>query len=99
MIEETRHEEAHDISWKEVVLEPSWDSRFRVGDVVRTVGGSGSFNRGEVVEVGEEKYYRVDYGRSFPFLIREENLEPFDGSAPLSEPPRSFVPPILPPFL
>lgn len=43
----------------------------------------------------EEKYYRVDYGPGFPALIRKENLELFDGRNPLSEPQRSFVPPVL----
>lgn len=82
---------------KEVVPEPGWDHRFRVGDVVRTVGGGGSYNRGEIVGVAEEeKYYRVDYGLGFPALIRQENLVPFDYKNPLSEPPRSFVPPIIP---
>lgn len=81
---------------KAVVPKPGWDHRFRIGDVVRTVGGGGSYNRGEIAEIAEkERYYRVDYGLGFPSLIREENLEPFDPENPLSEPPRSFVPPIL----
>ncbi len=75
---------------------PGWEHRFRVGAAVRTVGGSGSYERGEIVEVTEESHYRVDYGLGFLALIGEENLEPFDEENPLSEPPRSFVPPILP---
>ncbi len=76
----------------------SWIPGFRVGDMVRTVGASGSYSRGEVVEAAREgRYYRVDYGRGFPTLIREENLAPFDEGNPLSRPPRSFVPPV-PPF-
>ena len=64
---------------------------------MRTVGGGGAYNRGEIVEVAEkENYYRVNYGMGFPSLIMEENLEPFGEKAPLSEPPRSYVPPLLP---
>lgn len=82
---------------KKVTQEPGWDHRFQVGDVVRTVGGSGSYNRGQIIEVAEEeKYYRVDYGLGFPSLIREENLEPFDEKNLLPEPPRSFATPIVP---
>lgn len=74
-----------------------WRPRFREGDVVRTVGGGRSYDRGDIVEVtGKAFYYRVDYGLGLFYLIREENLEPFDEGDPLSEPPRSFVPPILP---
>lgn len=97
MIERVRCGEARDVSSTEVAPEPGWDPKFRVGDVVRTVGGGGSYNRGEILEVTEEdKYYRVGYGRDFPSLIREENLEPFDERNPLSKLPRSFVSPILP---
>ncbi len=92
--------DAQNVSRKEVTPESGWNYRFRVGDVVRTVGGSGAYDRGEVVEVAEEeRYYRVDYGLGFPYLIREENLERFDEKNPLSEPPRSFVPPVLPSFV
>lgn len=100
MVKEVRYEEIHDVSWKEVATKPGWNPKFRVGDVVRTMGGGGSYNRGAIVEVSrEEKYYMVDYGRDFPALIREENLAPFDERNPLSRPPRSFVPPILPLFM
>ena len=85
---------------KEVAPESAWDHRFRVGDVVRTVGGGGAYNRGEIVEVAEaERYYRVDYGLGFPSLIREENLEAFDEKDPLIDLPRSFRPPVLPSFM
>ena len=76
---------------------PVWSHRFRVGDEVRTVGGSGSYDRGRIVEVAQrERYYRVDYGLGHPSTIREENLEAFDESNPVSGLPRGFVPPILP---
>lgn len=89
--------ETRSVFGKEVTQKPGWDHRFWVGDGVRTVGGSGLYNRGQIIEVAEEeKYYRVDYGSGPPSLIREENLEPFDEKNPLSEPPRSFVPPIVP---
>lgn len=91
---------ARNVSEKDGASEPGWDHRFRVGDVVRMVGGGGSYNRGEIVEVAEqENYYRVDYGLGLLSLIREESLAPFDGNDPLSEPPRSFIPPILPWFM
>lgn len=84
------------VSGEESVPEPGWDHRFGVGDVVRTVGGGGAYSCGEIVGVAEEKYYRVDYGLGFPSLIREENLARFDEKKALSQPPRSFAPPILP---
>lgn len=78
------------------VPQRSWNHRFRVADEVRTVGGGGPYDRGRIVEVTErEKHYRVDYGLGYPSTIREENLEPFDEGDPLSEPPKSFVPPIV----
>ena len=74
-----------------------WSPRFRLGDEVRTVGGGGPYDRGRIVEIAEQKrYYRVDYGLGYPSTIREENLEPFDEGDHLSEPPKSFVSPILP---
>lgn len=70
---------------------------FRVGDEVRTVGGGGPYDRGRIVEATQgEKYYGVDYGLGYHSAIREESLEPFDGTDPASELPRSSVPPILP---
>ena len=78
---------------------PPWPHRFRVGAVVRVRGGGGSYDRGEIVAVAaDEKYYRVDFGLGFDSLLREEDLEPFDEEDPLSRPPRSFVPPLLPMF-
>jgi hypothetical protein len=69
---------------------------FRVGDEVRTVGG-GPYDRGRIVEATQgEKYYGVDYGLGYHSAIREESLEPFDGTDPAPELPRSSVPPILP---
>lgn len=88
--------EDRSVPGKEIAPGSPRNPRFRVGDVVRTVGGGGAYNRGEIVEVAEEDYYRVNYGMGFPSLIREENLEPFDEKDPLSEPPRSYVPPLLP---
>lgn len=76
--------------------EGRWDHKFRVGDVIRTIGGSGSYDRGDIVEVTEDqKYYRVDFGLGIPYLIREENLELRDEEDPLVDPPRSFVPPVV----
>ena len=83
---------------EDVALAPDWHPIFRLGSVVRTSSEGGAYDRGEIVELAQQpRYYRVDYGLGFPVLVREENLEPFDGNDPLSEPPRSFVPPV-PPF-
>lgn len=77
--------------------EASWNPRFRVGDGIRTIGGSGSYDRGVIVEVVEdEKYYRVDYGLGFLSLVREENLELRSEDDPSLDLPRSFVPPVVP---
>lgn len=77
--------------------EARWDHKFRVGDVIRTIGGSGSYARGEIAEIAEDdKYYRVDFGLGLPSLIREENLELRDEDDPLLDLPRSFVPPVVP---
>src|SRR3712207_5194435 len=62
--------EARNVSGKEIAPESPWNHRFRVGDVVQTVGGGGSYDRGEIVVVAEEEnYYRVNYGLSFQSLI------------------------------
>jgi hypothetical protein len=88
---------AREVSPTKVTPESGWRPRFRAGDVVRTMGGGRSYDRGEIVEVTEKAfYYKVDYALGFFYLIREENLEPFDEEDPLSEPPRSFVPTVLP---
>ena len=90
MIEEARREPSGDVA-----RAPDRGPRFRVGDAVRTLGGV-AYERGEVAE--KPRSYKVDYGSGFLTSIREENLERFDGSDPLSKPPNSFVPPMLPPF-
>lgn len=82
---------------EEVAHAPAPRPRFRVGDVVGTVGGTGAYTRGEIVGVAHgPRYYRVDFGPGVAVLVREENLEPFDGNDLLSEPPGSFVPPVPP---
>ena len=84
------------VSGKEIASEPGWDHTFQVANVVRRVDG-GTYNRSRIAEVAQEEKYRRDYSLGFPSLVREENLEPSDEKASLSELQRfrSSDPPVV----